>query len=177
MSQTPSNLVAKILEPDWLTPNFENIPEELKQQPWAVWKAEPRAGKIGKYNKAPINPLTGYRVGANQPEKFGTFEDARRAYGTGQYTGVGVLLTGNGIAGVDIDDAHELLKERPEVKKWLGDAVNSGAYCEESPSGNGYRLFIRAILPEGCRKKMGPLEVYSDVRFLTVTGNIIEVQK
>lgn len=177
MSKTTSDLVAKILEPNWLTPKFENIPEELKQQPWAVWKAEPRAGKAGKYNKAPINPLTGYKVGANQPDKFGTFEDARKAYATGKYSGVGVLLTGNGITGVDIDDAPELLKERSEVKTWLRDAVEMGAYCEESPSGNGYRLFIRAMLPEGCRKKVGPLEIYNDVRFLTVTGNIVEVQK
>ena len=34
-------------KPDWLEPNFDNIPEELKAQPWAVWKAEPRLDRDG----------------------------------------------------------------------------------------------------------------------------------
>ena len=167
----------KTSKSNWLKPQFENIPEELKEQPWAVWKAEPRLDRdgkpTGKYNKAPLNPLTGYKVGTDKPEKFGSFHEAMQAYATGRYTGIGVLLTGNGITGVDIDDAPELLKERPEIKKWLQDAIDCGAYCEISPSGNGYRAFIYASLPQGCRKKVGQLEIYSDVRFLTVTGNIV----
>ena len=86
---------------------------------------------------------------------------------------MGVLLTGNGITGVDIDDATQLIKERSEIKKWLENAVNCGAYCEKSPSGNGYRVFIYAALPSGSRKKVGSLEIYDDARFLTVTGNIV----
>jgi primase-polymerase (primpol)-like protein len=162
---------------NWLEPQFQNIPDELKKQQWAVWKAEPRLDRdgnpTGKYNKAPRNPLSGIKVGANQPEKFGTFKEAREAYETGRYTGVGVLLTGNGITGIDIDDAAKLIKERPEIKQWLKDAIDCGAHCEISPSGEGYRAFIYASLPQGCRKKVGPLEIYNDVRFLTVTGNIV----
>ena len=171
----------KTIQPNWLAPQFENIPEELKRQPWAAWKAEPRLDRdgkpTGKYNKAPRNPLTGIKVGANQPEKFGTFEEAKEAYATGRYTGIGVLLTGSGITGVDIDDARESLQERPGIKKWIQDAIDCGVYCEISPSGNGYRAFIYASLPQGCRKKVGPLEIYDDARFLTVTGNIVESAK
>lgn len=171
----------KTFEPNWLKPNFNEIPDALKKQPWAVWKAEPRLKDnkpTGKYNKAPRNPISGVKVGANQPEKFGTFKEAREAYESGRYTGVGVLLTGNGITGIDIDDASDLIKSRPEIKKWIGDAINCGAYCERSPSGNGYRLFIYATLPNGCRKKAGPLEIYDDVRFLTITGQkVMEVNK
>ena len=167
----------KTSKKNWLKPKFENIPQELKQQPWAVWKAEPRLDRdgnpTGKYNKAPLNPLTGFRVGSNQPEKFGNFEQAKEAYASGRYTGIGVLLTGNGITGVDIDNATESLQQQPEIKKWLEDAIDCGVYCEISPSGNGYRAFVYASLPEGCRKKDGPLEIYDDARFLTVTGNIV----
>ena len=88
---------------NFLAPQLANIPDALKQQPWAVWIAEPRDGKPGKFSKAPRCPKGGYRVGANQPEKFGTFAEAHAAYEAGRYTGVGVLLTGNGIIGVDID--------------------------------------------------------------------------
>ncbi|BDX22235.1 hypothetical protein TUM22923_15560 [Polynucleobacter sp. TUM22923] len=168
---------AKSNEATWLKPLFKNIPEALKKQGWAVWKAEPREGKIGKFNKAPINPLTGNKVGSNQPGKFITYEQAKAAYEAGSYTGVGVLLTGNGIIGIDIDDAEELFKLRPEIKEWVDGAISEGAYCEISPSGNGYRLFVYGKLPVDCRKKQGGLEIYDDVRFLTVTGNVISAKK
>jgi len=161
-------------EPDWLEPNFDNIPDELKAQPWGVWRAEPRLDKdgnqTGKYNKAPLNPLTGYKVGANKPEKFGTFEDAMKAYKEKNYTGIGVLLTGNGITGIDIDDAAEVFEKRPEVEEWVKRAVKDGAHCEISPSRSGIRLFVAGKLVGGGKKK-DCLEVYDDGRFLTVTGH------
>jgi|APCry1669193181_1035450.scaffolds.fasta_scaffold03767_7 primase-polymerase (primpol)-like protein len=160
----------------WLEPKLENIPEALKGQPWAVWKAEPRLNEdgspSGKFNKAPLNPLTGIKVGANKPELFGTFDDAKNAYKTGRYTGIGVLLTGNGVTGVDIDDAVNLFDKRPEVKKWVKDAINAGVYCEESPSQTGVRLFLMGAL-HGRGKKSGGLEIYDNGRFLTVTGHVI----
>jgi putative DNA primase/helicase len=159
-------------EPNWLQPKFENIPEELKKQPWAVWKVEPRAGQPSKFNKAPLNPLTGLKVGANQPEKFGTFDQAKKAYESGRYTGVGVLLTGNQIVGIDIDNANELFEQRPDVKGWFKQAKKNGAYCEISPSRSGIRIFVLGAI-NGSGRKSGNLELYNDKRFLTVTGEII----
>jgi primase-polymerase (primpol)-like protein len=160
----------------FLQPNFDTIPDALKAQPWAVWIAEPRAGRPGKFNKAPRNPVSGHKVGANQPEKFGTYTQAVAAYGTGGYTGIGVLLTGNGIIGVDIDDYKETFTNRPEVKDWVANAVKEGAYCEKSPSGNGLRLFMLGQL-DGTGRKSGSLEIYDDVRFLTVTGRQVKPKK
>lgn len=157
--------------PNWLTPEFENIPEELKEQPWAVWLAEPRPNQPNKFNKAPRSPVTSYRIGADKPELFGTFEEAKTAYATGKYTGIGVLLTGNGIVGVDIDDMKDTFTQKSEIKKWVVNAVNAGAYSEKSPSGTGLRLFMRGKLPANGRK-VGSLEIYDDARFLTVTGNV-----
>ena len=168
---------AKIeVEPDWLKPKFDNIPDALKQQPWAVWKVEPRPNNPGKYNKAPRSPETGSRIGADKPHLFGTFDAARATYDRGGYTGVGVLLTGNGIIGVDIDDAVATFKSKPEVRRWLSVAIKEGAYCEKSPSGNGLRLFMAGKLPAKSRKS-GPLEIYDDVRFLTVTGHVAGPKK
>jgi|UniRef100_UPI004047CA7E primase-polymerase (primpol)-like protein len=176
MSNKTFNTETQISEPDWLEPDFESIPEELKKQPWAVWKAEPRKGQPGKYNKAPINPLTGYRVGADKPELFCTYEEAKNAYGSGGYTGVGVLLTGNGITGIDIDSAVDLLKEKPEIKKWLKQAKDAGAYCEISPSQTGIRVFILGTIG-GNGRNGGGLEIYDDKRFLTVTGKVLGGKK
>jgi putative DNA primase/helicase len=160
-------------KPNFLTPKLDNIPDALKQQPWAVWIAEPRSGKPGKFNKAPRCPRGGYRIGANQPEKFGTFAEAQAAYEAGGYTGVGVLLTGNGIIGVDIDYHADTFKAQPTVKQWVIAAIKVGAYCEKSPSGGGLRLFMWGELPTTGRHKSGPLEIYDNARFLTVTGHVV----
>lgn len=159
--------------PSWLQPEFGCIPEALKQQPWAVWKAEQRSGQRGKFNKAPLRPKGGYNIATSQPEKFGTFAEAKAAYERGGYSGVGVLLTGNGIIGVDIDYYVNTFKTQPAVRQWVVSAVVGGAYCEKSPSGNGLRLFMAGKLP-GAGRKSGSLEIYDDVRFLTVTGHVIE---
>ena len=156
---------------NWLKPEFENIPEELKAQPWAVWTAEPRPNNPNKFNKAPRSPVTECKIGADKPELFGTFEEAKTAYATGKYTGIGVLLTGNGIVGVDIDNAKETFAENPEIKEWVARAIFAGAYLEKSPSGTGLRMFMRGKLPAKGRK-VGHLEIYDVDRFLTVTGNL-----
>jgi len=162
----------------WLIPNFDNIPDDLKQEAWAVWIAEPRSDKAGKYNKAPRSPSTGCKIGANQPNLFGTFEQAKDAYESGNYTGIGVLLTGNGIVGFDIDDYVATFADKPEVQVWVEQAISdqtNPAYAELSPSGTGLRLFVRGELPAKGRKA-GSLEVYDNERFLTITGAIYEAR-
>jgi primase-polymerase (primpol)-like protein len=156
-------------------PNFNNIPDALKSLPWAVWKAEPRTGQPGKFNKRPLTPQNGYPASTNKLETFGTFDQAQAAYEKGGYSGVGVLLTGNGIVGVDIDDFKTVFNQTPSVQAWVTDAVKSGAYCEQSPSGEGLRLFMRGKLP-GKGRKHANLEIYGDVRFLTVTGKVTRMK-
>ena len=157
----------------WLKPHFEAIPTDLKEQPWAVWIAEPRNGKPSKFNKIPRNPISGQRVGTDKPKLFGTFEEAKKAYENGNYTGVGILLTGNGIIGVDIDDCKITFANQVTIKQWVIDAIKLGAYCEYSPSGNGLRLFMYGNLPDKGRKA-GSVEIYDNVRFLTVTGHVVD---
>lgn len=166
-----------VAEPSFLAPRFENIPSGLKPQPWAVWRAEPRQGKPGKFDKAPRSPLTGQKIGADKPDLFGTFEQAQAAYLQGAYTGVGVLLTGSGIVGIDIDDVRKVIAEQPEVRAWIGKALGRGAYCEMSPSNTGLRLFIKGMpLSDEVKRKHGGLEIYDDRRFLTVTGHVVPMR-
>ena len=150
-------------------PNPDSIPEFLKAQPWAVWRAEPKDNQPGKFNKAPCSPVTGIKAGASKPELFGTFEQAVSALETGKYSGFGPILTGNGIVGFDIDNYKATFDQMPQVKEWVAAARDAGAYCELSPSGTGLRLYVRGQLPGGGRKA-GPIEVYADTRFLTATG-------
>lgn len=151
-------------------PRPEKIPEFLQRKPCATWTAEPKEGQPGKHNKAPRHPVTGIKVGANNPDNFGTFEQAVAALETGKYSGIGVLLTGDdSLVGVDIDNYEATFAQMPQVKAWVAKARKAGAYCEVSPSGKGLRLFIGGTLPNGGRKS-GSLEIYARGRYLTVTG-------
>ena len=158
----------------FLAPRFDNIPEGLKERHWAVWIAEPRTGKPGKFNKAPRCPKTGSKIGTNKPHLFGTYDQAVAAYESGGYTGIGVLLTGDGLIGVDIDDASQTMSDQPAVAEWINTALASNAYCEYSPSNTGLRLFMSGDpLPDTVKCKHGHLEIYDDARFLTVTGHLL----
>ncbi len=151
-------------------PRINTIPEGLKSHPWAVWIAEPRNEQPGKYGKAPRNPVSGIKVGANDPRAFGTFDQAIYALSTGKYSGLGVLLTSaDDLVGIDIDSFETTLAANPAVKAWVTKCRKAGGYCELSPSGKGLRLFMRGKLP-GKGRKNGSLEIYDDARFLTVTG-------
>lgn len=158
--------------PSILVPRFDAIPRYLKTLPWAVWTAEPREGKPGKFNKAPRSPITGIKIGTNKPNLFGTFENAKAAYESGGYSGVGLLLINSGIIGVDIDDYRDTVVSNPEVAVWIDNAIKTGAYCERSPSGNGLRLFYYDSNFKQS-KKSGSLEIYCALRFLTITGHCV----
>lgn len=173
---TPADVDKTQEQTTWLLPKFQNIPETLKKQPWAVWIAKPRQGKPGKFEKAPRNPGTGYLIAANKPECFGTFEEAERAYQLGGYTGIGVLLTGNGIVGLDIDDYKSVFAANSSVRNLIFGAVKNGIYCEQSPSGTGLRLFMHGQL-DGSGRKYNNLEIYDTARFLTVTGHIAKISR
>ncbi|TBR71259.1 MAG: hypothetical protein EPN72_14910 [Nevskiaceae bacterium] len=153
----------------WLAPNFANIPAALRTLPWAVWKAVPRK-EPGKFGKPPSNPSTGRKIGTNKPDTWGTYEEAKRAYEAGDWDGVGVLLTaGSGIVGIDVDDAETTFKTQPQAQEILKAYKRSGGFVEISPSGTGVHGYVMGTLPPG-RRKAGSLEIYDDVRFLTVTG-------
>lgn len=148
--------------------NQETIPDALKTGcKWAGWIAEPRKGHPGKFHKAPRN-AKGYRVSVKEPEKWLTFDQAWTAYQTGRFSGIGVLMDGS-IVGLDVDEKQAAFEEHPELKPLLRRAVEAGVYCEKSPSGKGYRLFVLGDLPSDAPKRRGHLEIYQDVRFLTVT--------
>jgi hypothetical protein len=95
------------------------------------------------------------------------------AYAQGKADGVGIVLTGDGLIGVDIDGCldpttGEITAEAAEVVKQLD------SYTEITPSQTGLRVFTTGTLPLGRRvlqrRNHRGIELYSDRRFLTVTG-------
>lgn len=142
---------------------------------WCVWRlGKCLAGSI-KPPKIPINPNTGRAARANDPDTFGTFEDAAKSAVCGGYAGLAVLMqSGAGVVCVDIDDSLSEDGSPNEIAAWA--LQNFKGYREVSQSGRGLHFFLKAIKSESCAVKVTrdgcSLEIYSsdDVRFLCVTG-------
>jgi primase-polymerase (primpol)-like protein len=158
----------------FLAPWFDRIPDDLcNEMKWAVWRAEPRTNQPGKFNKAPRSPVNGQLISVNQPGSFADFNICKNAYEKGGYTGVGILLEGDGWLGVDIDNFAKIpAGQREATLAWIVEALVMGAYVERSPSGAGLRAIFRGeFLGKG--RKAGFFEIYQEKRFMTITGHAI----
>lgn len=147
--------------------NPDTIPAELKAIPqWVLWRLEERDGKP---TKTPYQ-VNGRMAKVNDPLTWTRFDSALATYQAGGYDGLGIVLTKeNRIVGTDLDKCLN-----PETGELEADAARIASalptYCEISPSGRGLRLFGFGTLPQGGRRK-GKVEMYTDGRYLTVTGN------
>lgn len=166
---------SKTLLDAFVAAQFDTIPIELRKLPkWVAWRAEGQPGeKPAKVPYAPDRPNT--RASTADPQTWGSFEQAEAAYLEGERTGVGIVLDGDGLVGVDID--HCVVDGVPDpVALTLLDNLGA-AYVELSPSGTGLRAFGYADgLTRGCKGKYDGLdiELYSTGRYLTVTGRSIK---
>ena len=150
-----------------LVPKFENFPQELKYfDQWVVWN-----GKKIPYDPTRLNS----KANVNDPNSWGTFTQADAAYSEGGWLGVGFVLAGNGIAGVDIDKCVIDGVPKTEALQLLTDM--GATYVEHSPSGNGLRAFglVKHSITGVRGKHDGrSVELYTQGRYLTVTGHVIK---
>jgi len=166
-----------------LTPNFSNIPHELRTQPrWVMWRAETKSASE-KPRKVPYDAKAlNSRASATDPDTWAGFGEAETAYqervgGPDAFTGIGLVLNGDGLAGVDIDNCVNDGEPAPEALALL-DSLNA-SYVELSPSGTGLRAFGYAPnLERGCKGKYKGLDVelYTAGRYLTLTGRTIKTE-
>ncbi len=164
----------QISSPDFLAPQIEKIPDELKSiKQWVVWRAELRSN--GNWTKVPFNARTHQKAKSNDPKTWGSFEIALEAFqGSRKYNGIGFMLSlRDYYVGWDFD--HCRYPETGQVEPWVQDAIDKlDSYTEISPSGTGIRIFVKDVkLPPNGRKK-GKIEVYESRRYLTVTGHHVE---
>ena len=157
----------QILKGAILQPRFKNFPEELQRHDqWVVWK-----GKKIPYDPTRLNS----KSNVNDPYSWGSFNQADAAYCEGGWLGVGFVLTGNGIAGVDIDKCVVDGEPNKAALQLMADL--DAPYIEFSPSGNGLRAFgFSNQLTTGVRGQLEGLsvELYTKGRYLTVTGHVIK---
>ncbi|WP_143705502.1 hypothetical protein [Pollutimonas subterranea] len=109
----------------------------------------------------------------NDPHTWGSFENAKTAYREGERAGIGFVLNGDGLVGIDLDGCVE--RGKPDMRAIaLLDRIGCG-YVEFSPSGKGLRSFGFSGPPRRCKGVMDGIsvEVYSTSRYLTVTGHVL----
>lgn len=151
--------------PMWgLIPQFKDIPPEIRQGYWCVWKANPRKGRPGKFDKIPYGHE--WKISTAKPQEWLTYDEAITKFGMGGFDGVGKLVMPNeGLVYVDIDDISEA-----DAVTW---ASNYPTYAEWSPSKKGVHFISKGTVSRDVTK---PHEVYSGhaARFLSVTGNIVK---
>lgn len=146
---------------------YENIPSELKLVPhWVMWKYETINDKK---TKVPYS-IKGYKAAVNNPDSWcGFFEAVEHAQ---FYDGIGFVLTkSDPYAFIDLDhtENEEYIAKQRDIFSQFGDT-----YMELSPSGRGLHIIAKASVP--CGRKKAWLEIYSDNRFMTMTGNVYNRQ-
>ena len=171
-------------EHDWLLPPADlaqRLPAWLVALPrWAPWAAVWNV-KRGKFDKLPKNPHRAkYGLSTTTPEKWAALDLAQRAYAArpGALHGVGFCMTGlQGVAAVDLDRCSAPDgTPTPWARDVLERALAEGGYCERSPSGTGFRIFMHdddEIDDDDWNNHDVGIEVYVGTapRFLTVTGH------
>lgn len=147
---------------------YKNIPASLKQlKQWVCFKLEYNEKK-GKYDKIPKDPKTGYNAKANDPATWSDYQTAVKAVGKYGFDGIGFEFA-NGIFGVDLDGVVKDGKLTPEAE----DIIKTlDSYTEYSPSGTGVHIICKGTIPPKDRRK-GNIEMYSEGRFFTMTGNVL----
>jgi hypothetical protein len=148
---------------------------------WITWNAGATTPD-GKFPKYPTDSKSGKNHNAHDPSIWLSFDDAVTAFEAGQGSGIGFVLTKKPVStddrgplylvGIDIDDKSGLCCKNadgtlPIKETWLR---LGKPYMEVSPSGKGVRMFCLSRVPVKSRNMNG-VEVYTDKRYLTVTGN------
>lgn len=148
---------------------YEKIPLELKQLPhWVGWKYMQHPGEDHK-RKVPINAMDGQPAKSNDPTTWCDFDTACRGKERFGLDGIGFMFSGDGIFGIDIDHCYD--SETQELDPAAAEIIETvQSYTELSPSGTGIHILCKGALPEG-RKRRGAVEMYSTLRYFTVTGN------
>ncbi len=131
---------------------------------WVVWKPEMMHGKL---KKVPYDPATHRHASVKQADTWGTLDTTLNALTTGNYKGLGFVLTRNDpICGTDIDGCRD--QETGEITPLAQEVVALlSSYTEISPSGTGLHILTLARLPGQGMKTA--IELYDQGRFFTIT--------
>lgn len=152
-----------------MTPRFvpPRVPSELvDRDQWIVWLYDEEKRKI------PYQ-INGEKAASNRPETWTDYDTAYEVLESHEkLAGLGyVFHPDDPFCGVDLDDCLE----NGKLKPWAEEIVRrfGETYGEVSPSGTGLKFWCRAAIPAARKFPYadGAIEIYSQGRYFTVTGN------
>jgi len=155
--------------PRLIAPSFDAIPGVLRERrQWVLWRLRHKPG-APKPTKVPYQP-SGALASSTDSGTWNTLDDVRAAYEAGGFDGVGFVFTADDpFVGVDLDGCRDA--ETGELAPWAKAIVGRfETYTEVSPSGRGVHLILTGALPSSGRKE-GPVEVYDEGRYFTITAH------
>lgn len=136
-----------------------------------IYKSVPSKTRFGKVDKLPVSAETGQLVSIQDSSNWMTLDEAKEQLTnfTNGY-GLGFVFTEDlGLYFIDIDSC---LTENgwSDLAKSIVVAFN-GAYVEVSQSGKGLHIIGKGHLPpHSCKNTAYGLELYSESRFVALTG-------
>lgn len=147
---------------------FEKIPDEFKQyKNWIVWKYEDLEAE--KPTKVPYCPHNGKHASVTEPATWSTFDLALSVLKSKNYSGLGFVLTeADPFACIDLDDSKG---NGVSLHRQMQIYSQFNTYTERSPSGTGCHLWVQGRVKSG--RKRSSIEIYSQLRYMTMTGDII----
>jgi hypothetical protein len=163
------------------------VPQILKDIPnWVAWKMAP--GADGKLTKVPFIVGSNFQRKAKSSDSatWTDFNTAVTSTERNHVQGIGIVLGGRtkelGLAGVDIDGCRN--PETGEITEWAEKIIQRlDSYTEITPSETGVRVWIIGKVPDDEKVfKLDPaighgdkvqIEIYSDGRYFTITGNSV----
>ena len=123
---------------------------------WVLWMYQ-----NGK--KVPFNVNNGRYASVDKPETWSTYDDVEPRDSKGF-----VLTEEDPFTVIDLDHCIGAQgKVRSETSRVL---MYFQSYTEVSPSGTGFHIWVRGKLPSAIKRET--FEIYSTLRYMTVTGNV-----
>src|SRR5260370_37848153 len=140
-------------------PVYGDFPRELLERRQIVnYKLglRPRRNKPDELAKTPYNPRTGEPASVDDPDTWGTAEEAAAGVTRWRMKGAGFMFAeGEQERGMDLDHCYDPVTG--VVDEWALKIVRIlNSYTEITPSGTGLHVFVRArdyMIPEGQRVK------------------------
>ena len=142
-----------------------NLDDLKAQRRWVGYKSPT--------DKAPMNPHTGRNASSTDSATWATYAEATAAQMRYRWHGVGFVLNGDGIVGIDLDDCLKLIGDdeykSSNLARYVMDIAPS--YTEVSPSGTGLHIIGTGTLERAIKATINgdAVEVYSTGRYLTYT--------
>lgn len=152
---------------------FERIPDEMKNYvQWCCWRYEET--DTGKPTKVPYSPKAwGKMAAVDDPTTWCSFDEAVAGLSQG-YDGIGFVFTEQDpFTGIDLDSPKDHLnaEEKKAIEaRQIKVFETFDSYSERSPSGQGLHIIVRGKVKAG--RKRDAIEVYSNRRYFTMTGNV-----